>query len=137
MRSARLQADQPVTHRDGAAVDDLAAFDDADAEAVPGRSRLCRRTPAFPRFRRRRAHTRPASHARAMPLITRSRDVDVEARCRVVVEKQERLAAGDQHIVHAHRNEILTPTPSCRSWSIASFNLVLTPSVPVTSTGSR
>ena len=95
-----------MTGGDRAAVDDLIALDDADAEA---REVVVAFAVEARHFRRFPARERAAGQfARACDTFDHALgDVDVEARRSVVVQEQERFAAGDEHVVHAHRNQIL------------------------------
>ena len=134
MQPGARQADDDVAGATFAAVDDALALDDADAEAGEvvvaavvdagqlGGLAADQRAAGLPA-----ALGDAGDHARG--------DVDVERAGREVVEEEQRLGAGDEHVVDAHRDEIdadrvVAPVAN------AVLSLVPTPSVPDTSTGS-
>src|SRR5438270_9009433 len=105
MRAARLDADQHVAVLYGPAVDDLGLFDHTDGEAGEIVIAL-------------RVHARHlgglTAHKRATRLATAFADAGDDLRIayrielggREVVEKEQRLRAAGDDVVHAHRHEI-------------------------------
>ena len=125
----RRQADHDVAGDRIAAVEDLRRARRRRRRSRRGRSRRRGRCPGSsavsPPTSAQPAWRQPS----AMPPITLRRGLDVELAGREVVEEEERLGAGDEHVVDAHRDEVdadgvVAPAAN------AILSLVPTPSVP-------
>ena len=106
MRSARCEADESVARGNRLTVDDLVVLHDADAETGEVVVALRVKARHLGRFSAGQGAAREFT-AFGDALDDAFGNVDVQCAGGIVVEKQERLGAGNQDVVDAHSHQIL------------------------------